>query len=211
MPLPKPGSFLEWTDGDAAKVDEPVAAKKLLGFVPTEKPSPFHHNWLWFQTDQWLKRLDSVQDEQLTAGYAAVVNSDPAKGSHETLQAALADAVVVPGSRILVTSDLEIDTTIQVSKQQIEIEFVPGATIIKGVGAAASNFRGMEFTSTANSSRLKHARFSGFSGTGDVALWLDVGSAYNLFFNNIFASGNTQNFEANSNPTYQETLTVEEA
>jgi len=54
----KPVNHLDWTDGDAAKVQEPTPGKKALGWVATEKPAFEFMNWLFYRTDEWLKYLD---------------------------------------------------------------------------------------------------------------------------------------------------------
>ena len=52
----KPTVIPFWTDGDAAKIDEPSTAKKALGFVPNEKkPSPFNWNWLQYINGLWIE------------------------------------------------------------------------------------------------------------------------------------------------------------
>lgn len=55
-----PGEFLDWTNGTAPAVLDPPAGQKSAGWAPNQKP-PFQYlNWLFYQTDQWLKYLAGV-------------------------------------------------------------------------------------------------------------------------------------------------------
>lgn len=205
MPLPKPGSHLGWTDGDAAKVVEPSSAKKLLGWVALERP-PFEYvNWLFFRADEWIKYFESVTDEIVGAGQ--IIVDAAGGGSFTDLQSAHDSADVGPGSKIVVTSDLTIDSTVQISKNDLEIEFRSGNKLIKGGGAPATNFRGLEIVSSCDRLTLRNAWFEGFTGAGDNALWLDASALYAVFFRLIFDANN--NFEDNSNATYQNLLQID--
>ena len=52
----KPSSHLNWTDGDAAKVQEPTVGKKLLGWVANERPPAEFFNWLFWRIILWVLR-----------------------------------------------------------------------------------------------------------------------------------------------------------
>ena len=67
MALPKPTTNIDWTDGAAAKQVEPSAAKKLLGLFALERPPFEFMNFLFFNTDEWIKYLESVTDETLNS------------------------------------------------------------------------------------------------------------------------------------------------
>jgi hypothetical protein len=131
--MAKPTEHIDWTDGAVGKVLEPSTAKKLEGFVAAEQPDARHHNWLWYKLDLWIKYLESVTDSiaGFTAVYSAFVGSS-AIATHATLAAALADPLVLNGSRILILESDSIDTEIQITKNDIIIEFLPGVIYDKG-------------------------------------------------------------------------------
>lgn len=54
----KPTTFLNWTDGSPTKVTQPPGAQSLAGWTPGEAPPMQYMNWLFYQTDQWLKWLE---------------------------------------------------------------------------------------------------------------------------------------------------------
>lgn len=200
MPLPRPANFNEWTTTNPTARIEPTASKKESGWAADERPSFEFMNFLFFNIDDWLKYLDS-QVALVRSSAQFTVNVDPQLGDFTTLQDAIDSVDVVAGSKILVTSDLTITEAVQLSKQDIEIEFRPGSKIILDAGVT-TGIRGLEIISTADRVRLKHVRFQGFVNPGDVCLWLDVGADNVFLFNPVFDAGQAQNFEDNSNSTY---------
>ena len=193
MALPKPSTNIDWTDGAPSKVVEPSAAKKLLGWVALERPPFEYMNFLFFNTDEWIKYLESITDE--TANNKQVIVDAGGNGQFTTLQAAHDDASVVAGSKILVISDLSVDATVNISKNDIEIEFRNGRRLLKGGGAPAAGFIGMQIQATADRVRLKHCGFGRaggqFNGAGDVALDIVAGVEDCFLDNPIFGPGNT--------------------
>lgn len=193
MALSKPSNHLDWTDGVPAKVVEPSSAKKLLGWVALERPPFEYFNWLFFRSDEWLKYLESITDE--TANSRQVIVNASGDGSFTNLQAAHDDAGTVAGTKLLVTSDLSIDTKVTISKNDIEIEFRAGKRLLKGGGAPASNFTGIEVQATADRCRLKHVGIgragNEFNGTGDVGIDIIAGATDVYLDNPIFGPGNT--------------------
>jgi hypothetical protein len=206
MALPKPSSHLNWTDGNASKVVEPSGAKKLLGWVALERPPFEYMNCLFYTADLWNKYHESVTDETTLARVDAIVNAD-GDGTHLTLQDAHDDADVVAGSTILITSDLELDATVEISKPDIEIRMQPGKRIKKGGSAAATNFVGVRLLSTADRVRLHHMAFGSvtgaekFSGAGDAALQIQAGCANAFLFNPVFVTGNTTDLDDSGTDT----------
>lgn len=196
MALPKPSNHLTWTDGDAAKVVEPSAPKKLLGWVALERPPFEYMNWLFFRADEWLQYLESVTDETALARVDAIVN-ESGSGTHTDLQSAHDDANVQAGSTILITSDLDLDTTVTITKADIEIRMQPGFRFHKGGSAPATNFTGVQVQATADRCRLRSLAFGSavggeqFSGTGDIALELASGVTDVYLENPVFVAGNT--------------------
>jgi hypothetical protein len=90
------------------------------------------------------------------SGFTAVVGSG-AFCTHATLADALADTTNVPaGSRILVTSNETVNTTIAITLSNQEIVFMPGVTLTNGTA-------GTGITVGAAGCRIKGGRFSGFT------------------------------------------------
>lgn len=203
MALPKPSTNMDWTDGDAAKQVEPSAGKKLLGWVALERPPFEYMNFLFYNTDLWVKYLESITDE--TANNRQVIVNASGDGQFTDLQSAHDDAGTVAGTKLLVTSDLSIDTKISITKADIEIEFRNGKRLLKGGGAPATNFTGIEIGATADRVRMKHCGFgragSLFSGAGDVALDIIAGATDVFVDNPIFGPGNTTDLQDNGTDT----------
>lgn len=197
MALSKPTTKTDWTLGEPAKVVEPSAGKKLLGWVALERPPFEFMNFLFFNTDEWVKYLESITDETVNA--RQVIVNAAGNGQFLTLQAAHDDADTVPGTKILITSDLSITATVNISKNDIEIEFRPGFRLLKGGGAPATNFTGMQIQATADRFRGTHLAFakagSVFNGASDKALEIVVGVEDAFLFNTIFGPGNTQDLD----------------
>lgn len=183
MPLPKPSSHLNWTDGAPAKVTEPTVGKKLLGWIASERPPFQFMNWLFFRTDEWLKYFESVTDVGLAAQYNAIVKSSG--GTHTSLAAALADIAVPAFGRIYVASNESISTPVQVTKNGVRIEFAPGVTFTK---AAASQ---QAIQVSANDVRIEGGKFVGFNGGSDRGILIDAGSLRTRIQNCNFANCTT--------------------
>lgn len=67
MPIAKPPGHVDWVpDENPTKAQEPIPAKKALGFVADERPSPLFHNWLWARIGNWQKYFESATDELIT-------------------------------------------------------------------------------------------------------------------------------------------------
>lgn len=203
MALPKPTTKTDWTDGDAAKQVEPSAGKKLLGWVALERPPFEFANFLQFNNDEWVKYLESITDETVNA--RQVIVNAAGNGQFLTLQAAHDDAGTIPGTKILVTSDLSITATFNVSKNDLEVEFRPGFRLLKAGGAPATNFTGMQIQATADRFRGTHLAFgkagSEFGGAGDLALEVVAGVDDAFLFNTIFGPGNTADLTDNGTDT----------
>ncbi len=192
---------IDWTDGDAAKVADPGGAKKLLGWQSSEKPSFKFMNFLLYVLDKWAKYFEEVTDNIAFSRIDAIVNTDANKGTHTSLQAAHDDSTIVAGSTILITSDLLLNTTVQISKSDIEIKMVPGKRLKKGGSAPSTNFTGLRLIATADRCRLVHVAIGSatgaekFGGSGDKALEIQSGCANVLLLNPVFVAGNTQDLD----------------
>ena len=192
MPLPKPTTNMDWTDGDAAKQVEPSAGKKLLGWVALERPPFETMNFLFFNTDEWIKYLESVTDA--TLGALVVVVDAGGGGNFLTLQAAHDDAGTVAGTKIIIVSDLTISVVQSLSKPDIEIECRNGKRLIRDNGAGAG-LTAIQITATADRIRLKHVGIgragNAFDQAGDEALNIAAGCNDAYIDNVIFGPGNT--------------------
>jgi len=201
--LPKPTTQLDWTDGAPAKVVEPSAAKKLLGWVALERPPFEFMNFLFFNTDEWIKYLESVTDN--TLGALTVVVDAGGGGSFLTLQAAHDDAGTVAGTKILIVSDLSLATTTNITKPDIEIEMTAGKRFLKAGGAPATNFTGVIIGATADRVRLRGLGFgrsaTHFSGAGDKGIEVAAGATDVAVLNPVFGPTNTTNLDDNGTTT----------
>lgn len=105
--MPRPAEFLDWTDGSASKVVDPPGAKKLAGWT-VESPPFQYMNWLFYQTDLWLKYFDTVVGGSAVdiAAAANVLSTtgDITIGSYQVLNLAsinfLQDGMLVTGAGI---------------------------------------------------------------------------------------------------------------
>jgi hypothetical protein len=68
---------IDWIGDDApAKYIEPSAAKKLQGWIGSEKPPYQYFNWVFRLIDRWLKWSEAQSDENAAAIAANVVAID---------------------------------------------------------------------------------------------------------------------------------------
>ena len=78
MPTPvKPTSFMDWTVANSnfgTVTSEPTAGKKQTGWTPGEPPPIQIMNWLFYNTDQWIKYFSATTDAQ-TASIASIIGS----------------------------------------------------------------------------------------------------------------------------------------
>jgi hypothetical protein len=168
--MAKPTSHLNWTDGDASKITEPVSGKKLLGWTADERPPFQYFNWLFWDLDQWNKYFEGLTDAMqaqvntlVAAGkqYAAIVGST-ADCTHANLAAALADSAVPAGSKILQKVSETAATRYSVSKSDIRIECMPGVSFSKNGDTVCFEVSGARF-------KLTDGRILGFTASGDNA------------------------------------------
>lgn len=109
-----------------------------------------------------------------SSDYDAVIGDTSILGvTHETLKAALDDAAVPSGSKILVTRNETIGTTPEVTKDNIEIVFKPNITFIKGAAILGLKIN-------ANGVKVSGARFQDFSTGGDIAIQIVTAKKFNV-------------------------------
>jgi len=164
--MAKPTSKPDWTDGDAAKVQEPSAAKKLLGWVSLERPPFEFMNFLFFNIDEWIDYFEVTTDGLLAlqSTYDAVVGVG---GTHSTLNDAIADGGLGNDVRVLVTDVTTVVATQVLSKDGWEIVFKPRASFSQGAATTPA------IQITANRVNIMGGRFIDFDGGSDVALQVD--------------------------------------
>lgn len=180
MALPKPAGHINWVpDEDPLKAQEPSPAKKALGFVPTERPSPFQHNWLWARIDGWLKYLESISDESAAAlkEFNAVVGTSDGC-THDTLADAIADAA--PGWKILVTESANIAARVALNIADIEILFKPGVVYTKTGDTVCFEYSSARI-------KVRGGRFVGYTTSGDIVHKYLSGADYCHLLESIFA------------------------
>lgn len=109
--------------------------------------------------------------------YDAVVGDTSILGvSHSTLKAALDDANVLAGSKILVTRDESVANIPEIAKDNIEIVFKSGVTLSDGGS-------GTGLSINADGVRIKGGRFSGFTS----GIVIQATKQYNYIENVRFA------------------------
>lgn len=128
------------------------------------------------------------QDLNNYTGYAAIVGS-AAYCTHADLAAALADAAVAAGSKILVTASETLNTTLTMSKINYQIDFLPGVTLTNGTA-------GTGITVAAGGCRIKGGRFSGFT----TAISISATFQYNFITECRFASCTNEVTEVDGTP-----------
>lgn len=168
-PILKP-SWMTGISGTA--VVEPTSGKKLAGWQIDERPPREYMNWLFQNISDWVDYVDSISGslDQFKTIYPAIVGTGPI-ASHATLNDAMADGAVPQGARILMVSDLTLNSVQQITKNNVRIEFMPGVSIIKGTATNG-------FQISADGVKIMDGRFVGFSTVGDKAILIDAGSDY---------------------------------
>lgn len=200
----KPAIIPFWTDGDALKIQEPTEAKKLLGFTPSEKPSPFEFNWQLHYIGLWVEYLEFVTDslKELNSLYDAIVGVN---GSHATINDVMADmGVNLPAQDVSVfIIDPFTANTIQViDKPGVSLVFNARASFSKGTATVGINIDAERCT-------IKNGTFQNFADAGNTAINMTANATKciiveNRFFNNdtdINSDAGTNNVIAN-NITY---------
>lgn len=163
MALAKPATKPEWTVNNpnfGTVTIEPTAQKKQDGWLADERPPREFMNWLFFNINEWIDYLESISDENAALGsiYDFTVGANPGD-DYPDLATALADAAVTAGASILVRSNELLSTTIQVTKNNLHIQFKNGVTF-------SDNGANDGIQISANDVTLKNARFAGFSSNG---------------------------------------------
>ena len=170
MPLPKPSSKTLWTKTNPGVRTEPSGAKKETGWAPNERPTAEHFNWLEYIMNEWVEYLESVTDDFI--GYQSIYAAFVGTGglaTHATLNDAIMD--VAAGSKILVMNSATINTVQSISKNRLEIEFMPNVIYTKGTSLTALQIQ-------ADYVKIRGGQFDLFNGGSDKAIIIDAGSDF---------------------------------
>ncbi len=193
----KPTEQIDWvSDGAPDKLLVPNAAKRLAGYVADARPPAKEHNWIFFILDQWVKYLEEVTDD--IAGfaniYSAFVGGPAALATHAATSAGFQQAINDSGvgDKILVLDPISMDAQVQVSKNDMVIEFHPRAIMTRDAGAPADNFKAIRMTGTGI--QLLNANMRDFDQVGDFAITLDAASNFCRIVHPRF-KGNTEDVE----------------
>jgi len=168
--MSKPSDHIDWTDGDALKIQEPPTGKKELGWTNSEKPPFEWMNWLFYVIDQWLKYFETISDQVLATGsiYDAVVGVG---GTHGSLAALMADTNIANYKNVLVIDPITLSAPVTLNQNDMTFEFTPKATIAKGTATQG-------LIINAQRVRIKNAHFINFGDTNDEAIAIEPTAQY---------------------------------
>jgi len=189
----KPASHIDWTDGAPAKVVEPSAAKKLLGWTALERPPFEFMNFLFFRLDEWVKWSEAEIDAIVAGGleFDAVIAPT---GTHSDFNDLMADADIANIKRILVATPLTLTTTQTIDEDDKEFIFKPDAVMTPSSLAVG-------FQITANKIRFVGGRFTGFNNASDIAIQITNTAKNALITQGYFFDNDTDIDDQGSNST----------
>jgi hypothetical protein len=166
-----------WTDGAVSKITDPGASKKLLGWEANERPPFDFFNWILFVLNEWQLYFEEVTDAFPTNEFDAIVAASG--GTHTTLAAATAAAV--SGWKILVIdAEPTVVTTANITVDDVEVEFKPGAHFTDGGATTAISITG-------DRCRIRGGRFLSFTAQ---AIEIQAAASFTMTRDNRF-NGNT--------------------
>jgi hypothetical protein len=202
--MPKPAQKPNWVLTNAAVRTEPSLSKKDEGWNIEERPAREYMNWLFFNLSEWVNYVDDVGDtlEAFNDVYSAIVGTlGPSSiATHADLNAVMADGAVGVGARILVLDSATIDTTQQITKNMVMIEFQPKVTYTKGTATL-----GLEIQ--ADGVTIKGGRFLNYSGGGDKAMSILAGADNAMVRDTRYKNCTTEIEDLASNSSISGTLT----
>lgn len=177
-------THLDWTDGAAAKVQEPTPGKKELGWVASEKPAFEFMNWLFWAQDQINKQFEiEIEAVKATATtFDAVVGIG---GTHADFITLFADPDIAIIKNVSVVSPITLTTPIAFSQNDMRFTFKPQA-ILAGIPGLAQGL-----VISGERVRIDGCRFINFSDTGARAIELESSSKYCMINNNFFLNCDT--------------------
>jgi hypothetical protein len=137
--------------------------------------------------------------------YDALVGSG-SEATHATLQAAINDAGIVAGSKILVTESAALVSAVTINKPNLEIVFKSNVTY-SAASPAPNN--AIDIQAGGDGVIIRGGRFGDFSGGGNAAINLNVNADY-VTLRDMRFFNNTKDIEDNSNLTYSSTGHISE-
>jgi len=184
--MSKPTRVSTWATSGTALKQDPGTSKQSEGWA-VEAPPVQYFNWWMNIVGQWVTWLEGEVDAMSAnrKEFDAVVGVG---GTHADLNAVMADANILDGSKILVIDPLSLTTTQVIDKNDLVIECKPNV-IISTVTALAKGIQidgervswvggrfvgwndgggdiAFEFSATAKNCLLTQARF--FQNSNDV-------------------------------------------
>lgn len=201
MPKPSEG-HLEWTDGDAAKIQDPGSSKKLLGWVASERPPFKFFNWLFYVQDLWNKYFEGITDTFIAQGlnYDAVVGPS---GTHADINTLMLDAGIAAIKRVLVVDPLTVTANQTIDQDDMEFIFKPQAVITKGAGATIG------LVLDAERITIRGGRIKDFSTGGDIGLQITA-NGRNCFIDGTRMTNNDSDFDESASPGGNEVNIISE-
>ncbi len=190
----KPGlALFSWTDGAPAKISDPGAAKKLLGWVANERPPFEFFNFTDHVAFEWLQYFESVTDQLIAqALYFDAIVGSAGGATHATLQDAVNDGSLATNVVVLVTESAALASTQVMTKADWEVIFKPGVTYSES-GA------GTGIQISASGIRIVGGRFADFSGGGERAILIDAGSDFTNIHGSRFSNNTDDVVDNNGN------------
>jgi len=188
MAYPRPTDYLDWVGIQV----QPTSPQKTTGFTPNFRPPAQWHNWMFGNADAWIKYLDEQVQTALIPNkeYDWSVGTG---GTHATINLLIADPLVVPGNKILVTTPQTLTATQVISKNDLQFVFKPSAVYSKGVGGNPG------LSITGNRVTIEGGRFTDWSTVGDKAIALSGASKNCLIQGVRFANCDTAVDDAGAN------------
>lgn len=154
---------IDWTDGAPSKVIDPGAAKKLAGWLASERPPHRIMNFLLYVVDKWNKYFEEVTDAFVAQGLSFDAVIAPT-GTHADFNDLMADPGIANIKRVLVATPLTVTVNQVINQPDMQFVFKPQAVITKGAGATIG------LTIDAARVTLLGGRIVGFSVGGERGL-----------------------------------------
>ena len=170
--MAKPSSHSDWAVGNpspSTNIIEPSAAKKIVAWTADERPPYEFFNWLFNNTDEWIKYFEQ-QSDAFAAEYDVIIGSGP-EATHATLQNAVDDVLLGTNLRVLIKDDATINTTISLTKARWRLEFAPGVVYTKGTATTGLSFE-------AEGIVLNYGRFIGWTVASDKVIDQQIAAEY---------------------------------
>ena len=185
--MAKPTAKPNWTynnPDEATEAIEPVAQKKVSGFVANERPAHQLFNWLFRNISLWIDHFDDTNSGSIVVRntYDAIVGGTIGK-THDSLNAVMADpSIPAADIRILVNGPLVFSQTQVINKDGTEIFGTPGGTLSKG----GATVKGLSIA--AQRVKIRDCRFLNWNETNGIALELTAAAVNCLIDGNNFHS-----------------------